>query len=215
MTSKLGRTTFPRYSQSSSEARYYDPKPPVSDRCAGHGREANGAGLRPHCPVDAAPRTSLRHSQQNLQRAPGSGLKEVHPGEPYGRPNSPQRPKNEQTASACLIRHIWAFVAASTAPARVSAPRWRGFLSVAGSAALGSVRYWVGLGKETPMALCASPRKPPCAQRPGAGPSVLRTGTPAPRHKRGPWPDSREIRHNRINQTSFQVARDGLNKLCF
>jgi hypothetical protein len=70
MTSKLGRTTFPRYSQSSSEARYYDPKPPVSDRCAGHGREANGAGLRPHCPVDAAPRTSLRRSQQNHQRAP-------------------------------------------------------------------------------------------------------------------------------------------------
>jgi hypothetical protein len=34
------------------------------------GREANGAGLRPHCPVDAAPRTSLRRSQQNHQRAP-------------------------------------------------------------------------------------------------------------------------------------------------
>ena len=29
-----------------------------------------GAGLRPHCPVDAAPRTSLRRSQQNHQRAP-------------------------------------------------------------------------------------------------------------------------------------------------
>src|SRR5829696_2386973 len=43
------------------------------------------------------------------------GLEEVHPGEPYGRPNSPQSPKNKQTASACLMGHIWGFVAASTA----------------------------------------------------------------------------------------------------
>jgi hypothetical protein len=43
------------------------------------------------------------------------GLEEVHPGEPYGRPNSPQSPKNKQTASACLIGHIWGFVAASAA----------------------------------------------------------------------------------------------------
>src|SRR5215204_1443920 len=43
------------------------------------------------------------------------GLEEVHPGEPYGRPNSPQSPKNKQTASACLMGHIWGFVAASAA----------------------------------------------------------------------------------------------------
>jgi hypothetical protein len=35
-----------------------------------HGRDLFGAGLRPHCPVDAARRTSLRRSQQNHQRAP-------------------------------------------------------------------------------------------------------------------------------------------------
>ena len=45
----------------------------------------------------------------------GFGLEEVHPGEPCGRPNSPQSPKNKQTASACLIGHIWGFVAAATA----------------------------------------------------------------------------------------------------
>src|SRR5215204_4969878 len=55
------------------------------------------------------------------------GLEEVHPGEPYGRPNSPHSPKNKQTASACLMGHIWGFVAASAAV--VALPRFfRAFL---------------------------------------------------------------------------------------
>ena len=65
----------------------------------------------------------LRHeracdaSNKTSKERRGFGLEEVHPGEPYGRPNSPQSPKNKQTASACLIGHIWGFVAAATAVA--------------------------------------------------------------------------------------------------
>src|SRR5215213_8063547 len=63
----------------------------------------------------------LRHeracdaAQKTTKERRSFGLEEVHPGEPYGRPNSPQSPKNKQTASACLIGHIWGFVAASAA----------------------------------------------------------------------------------------------------
>src|SRR5829696_6281505 len=63
----------------------------------------------------------LRHeracdaAKKTTKKRRSFGLEEVHPGEPYGRPNSPQSPKNKQTASACLIGHIWGFVAASSA----------------------------------------------------------------------------------------------------
>jgi len=45
---------------------------PVPDerRTHQHRRDLFGAGLKPRCPVDAAPRTSLRRSQQNHQKAP-------------------------------------------------------------------------------------------------------------------------------------------------